>query len=137
MQRGFTVIEALIASTLLVAAVVGVVPLLAASAQSTLASRAATTGVMLAEQKMEQLRAASWTSVAADPAGTDYFDADAQPTCVSMSTEPCADAAYIRRWSAELAPLTPSILILDVQVLPNGPAHGRARLVSAKAQRSR
>lgn len=137
MQRGFTVIEALIASTLLTAAVVGVAPLFAISAQSALASRTATTGVMLAEQKMEQLRAVSWALVAAGPAGTEYFDADGQPTCASASSEPCNDAAYIRRWSVDPAPFTPFILILDVQVLPNGPAHGGARLVSAKAQRSR
>ena len=136
MQRGFTVIEALIAATLLIAAVVSVAQLLATGAQGTLASRASTTGVMLAEQKMEELRAASWTSVAAAAAGTDYLDRDANPTCGATAAS-CGDAAYVRRWSATPAPFTPSILIIEVQVLPMGPAHGQARLVSAKAQRSR
>jgi Tfp pilus assembly protein PilV len=136
-QRGFTVLEALIAATLLSAAIVSIAQLLAISAQGSLASRAATTALMSAEQKMEELRAASWAAVAASPAGTDYIDQDARQTCRSVPPAPCPDAAYIRRWTAVPATFTPTILIIEVQVLPSGPAHGKALLVSAKAQRSR
>ena len=107
MQRGFTVVEALVAATLLTAAVVSLVQLLAMSAQGALASRTATAALMAAEQKMEELRAVSWAAVAASPAGTDYLDESAQQVCRSVPPAPCPDAASVRQWTAVAASFTP------------------------------
>lgn len=59
--RGFTLIDVLIATALLVAAAVGVAQLAALGARAVRASRDHTSTVILASAKMEQLRALAWT----------------------------------------------------------------------------
>ena len=133
LPRGFTLVEVLLAMTLLV---VGV---------STLASL-----VVLATQKMEQLRALTWGYDAAgrpiadtttdltmfppggsgvgltvSPAGAlrqntfgycDFLDASGTP--VGAGTDPPARATFVRRWSIEPLPSNPAnTLVLHVRVM--------------------
>jgi prepilin-type N-terminal cleavage/methylation domain-containing protein len=66
-QRGFTLIEVVIASALLVTMASGVAFLAAVSVRSAEAARRQTSSVLLASQKLEQLRALTWTVDPADP----------------------------------------------------------------------
>jgi prepilin-type N-terminal cleavage/methylation domain-containing protein len=70
-SRGFSLLEVLVASTLVSVAVVGLVPLLIVSTRTNEDARTATVATVLAQQKMEQLRALAWTVDAAGRAVSD------------------------------------------------------------------
>jgi prepilin-type N-terminal cleavage/methylation domain-containing protein len=67
-DRGFTLVEVLIAMLLVVTAVTGVMALVGVSVKAAYASRTETTATMLAEQKVEQLRGLTWGFEPANPA---------------------------------------------------------------------
>jgi type II secretory pathway pseudopilin PulG len=64
-RRGFSLVEALIASFLIASAVAGLAQLVALAARQSLASRQATSALAIAQAKLEQLRRAAWTYDAA------------------------------------------------------------------------
>jgi type II secretory pathway pseudopilin PulG len=66
-DRGFTLVEVLIAMLLIVTAVTGVMALVGISVKAAYASRTETTATMLAEQKVEQLRGLTWGFDPANP----------------------------------------------------------------------
>jgi prepilin-type N-terminal cleavage/methylation domain-containing protein len=89
-DRGFTLVEVLVALVLVSVLVAGAAGLLAKATSVIRLARVSTTAALLAMQKIEQLRAAP----AALAAGTqqDYFAADS-------SVSPAASAFFIRRWT--------------------------------------
>ena len=124
----------------------------AAASANRLAASSSTT-LLLAEQKMEQLR--SETGLSASPPGTlsvdtagyvDYLDESGASLGTSSVTRP-AGTAYICRWSIEPLPGSPvNTVVLQVLVMPwpsrDRGGHGdltrvpgEARLVSVKAGR--
>jgi len=134
MQRGFSLIETIVATSLLATALVALAQLVDAGVQSGAAARARAATTLMAEQKMEQLRALPWAVIAAMPADvTDYLDASGNERC-SGASSPCGDAMYVRRWSAAPAPFSSGVLIIEVDVGLVGKGHGSTTLVTARAR---
>jgi type II secretory pathway pseudopilin PulG len=61
-EQGFSLIEAIVAITLLSVTLVSLVHLFVAATRATMTSRQVTRAVILAEQKMEQLHAVAWAT---------------------------------------------------------------------------
>jgi len=111
---GFSLLEALIATVLLASAVVGLAHLVTLGAAQTRSSRHASTALVMAQSRLEQLRALGWTysadgtrisspalapsparSLFEDRAGwVDYLDMFGVPV-----TEASGTANYRRRWA--------------------------------------
>jgi prepilin-type N-terminal cleavage/methylation domain-containing protein len=60
-DRGFTLVEVVVAAALLIVAAAGVAQLVAIGVRASRIARGETTTALLAAQKMEQLRSLSWT----------------------------------------------------------------------------
>lgn len=134
MERGFSLIETIISASLLGVALVTLAQFVGAGVQSGAAARARAATTMMAEQKMEQLRAMSWLALAATPGPViDYLDRTGRVRCAGVG-EPCGDAVYARRWSATPAPFSTGILMIEVEVSPVGKGHGSTTLVTARGR---
>lgn len=134
MQRGFSLVETIIATSLLATALVALAQLVGVGVQSGAAARARAATTLMAEQKMEQVRALPWAVIAAMPPDvTDYLDAAGNERCAGASA-PCGDAVYVRRWSAAPAPFSSGVLIIEVDVRLAGKGHGSTTLVTARAR---
>jgi len=99
-QRGFTVVEVLIALLVLLVGMAGILSLQLTSVQATMFSRHATEASVLAEDKMEQLRTVPTAGLLG---GTDQVDARGVPL---------ADGYYIRTWTISAGP--PIAISVDV-----------------------
>ncbi len=77
MARGFSLLEVIVATSILVAGVAGVAPLLIVASRANQSARVTTTASLLAQQKMEQLRALEW---ARDSSGVLLSDTDTDLT---------------------------------------------------------
>jgi Tfp pilus assembly protein PilV len=110
-STGFSTIEALAATTILMVGVAALTQLAVLATARAASARAETTALLLAEQKMEQLRSAPVQvsppgSLAADSTGwVDYLDAAGRAIAAGADA-PRADAAYIRRWAVAPVPGT-------------------------------
>jgi prepilin-type N-terminal cleavage/methylation domain-containing protein len=134
MQRGFSLVETIVATSLLAVALVTLAQFVGAGVQSAAAARARTATTLMAAQKMEQIRALPWAAIAAMPPDvTDYLDASGDECCAG-ATAPCGDAVYVRRWSATPAPFSTGVFIIDVDVSLVGKGHGSTALVTARAR---
>ena len=134
MQRGFSLVETIVATSLLALALVTLAQFVGAGMQSGATARARAATTLMAEQKMEQLRALSWAANAAIPPDvTDYLDASGNERCPGAN-EPCGDAVYVRRWSATPAPFLTGLLVIEVDVRLVGKGHGSTTLVTARAR---
>ena len=136
MQRGFSLVETVIAAGLLVAAGVTLAQVLAMSVHSGFSARTRTVSTLLAARKMEELKALPWTAIAT-PAGEafEYFDGHGARVCGESQT-PCAAATYACRWSASAAPFNAGVLIIDVHVGRIGTGANGATLTTARARRT-
>ena len=132
-EQGFSLVETLIATSLLAGAIVTLAQFIGAAAQSGSAARAHAATTWMAEQKMEQLRAMPWTAIAAAGGEIDYLDASGNVRCLRASAA-CGDAVYLRRWSATAMPFSAGILFIETDVSLVGKGHGRTTLVTARAK---
>jgi type IV pilus assembly protein PilV len=80
-ERGFTVVEVLIALLVLLLGLAGILSLQLTSVEATAFSRHATEAAMLGEDKMEELRTVSLGSLAT---GADQVDALGQPDLAGL-----------------------------------------------------
>jgi type II secretory pathway pseudopilin PulG len=139
-DRGFSLVEALIASLLIATAVVGLAQLVALAARQSLASRQAASALSIAQAKLEQLRRAAWTYDAAggrvssgvlsvSPLQSLREDADGYVDFLDVFGQvvapPVAVAHFARRWAiAPLAPVDVDTLLLQVCVFAGPPFDG-------------
>jgi prepilin-type N-terminal cleavage/methylation domain-containing protein len=136
-DTGFSLVEVLVAMTILVVAVVSLAQLSVLSIVGNAHAGATTMTLLVAERKMEQLHGVAWgidaaglpvtddTGLSPSPAGAlsanivgwvDYLDARGM-LLDSVSTTPPAEAEYICRWSVEPLPSNPNnTLVLQVLV---------------------
>ncbi|MES1255635.1 MAG: hypothetical protein ABUS56_08505 [Acidobacteriota bacterium] len=110
-STGFSTIEALAATTILMVGVAALSQLAVLATARAASARAATMTLLLAEQKMEQLRSAPVQvsppgALGADTVGwVDYLDATGRAVA-GVAAAPRANAAYIRRWAVAPVPGT-------------------------------
>ncbi len=107
-SRGFSLVETLIATTLMAGALVSLAQFVGAAAQSGAAARTRALAALMAAQKMEQIRVVPWDAVASVPAPvTEFLDASGHQRCPDADV-PCGDAVFVRKWSAAHAPFSPA-----------------------------
>ena len=134
MQRGFSLVETIVATSLLAVALVTLAQVVGVGVQSGAAARARTATALLAEQKMEQIRTLQWAAIATMPADlTDYLDASGVERCPGADA-PCGHAVYVRRWSAAPASFSTGVVIIEVDVRLVGTGHGSTTLVTARGR---
>jgi type II secretory pathway pseudopilin PulG len=126
-DTGFSLVETVVATSLLAVSLVAMAELFATATRSNVTARNGTMTAILAAQKMEQLRGSAWVGLAAlspSPAGSlqrnvngyvDYLDALGSP--LGGGSSPPIGTVYIRRWSIEPLPTSPHhTLVLQVLV---------------------
>jgi len=153
--RGFSLLEVLVAVSILTVALSALAGLCAAATRANAVAGSMSVETILAGQKMEQLRALGWDEVApsADdalvrnvPGACDFLDAAGRP----LGDEPDAPpgAVYLRRWSIVPLPADPdAAVVIQVRVmragsgladapLPRAPGPDEVRLVGLKARKA-
>jgi prepilin-type N-terminal cleavage/methylation domain-containing protein len=96
-QAGFSIVEVLVASTILLVGVVALAQLFIISTSANRAARATTSTVVIAQQKMEQLRGMTW--------GFDVLGLPISDTTTDISVVPFSNAG------SGLSPSPPGSLI--------------------------
>ena len=149
MQRGFSLVEVVVAMAVMSTAAMAIAQLAIMSVRVNRIARSTTVATVLAVQKMEQLQAAAWAELAASPAevldwNTDgYCDfLDGNGRTLAAGTSPPGGAVFVRRWA--LSPIAAGdALVIQVAVTPvhgaGGAVVGRgpeeARFVGIKRRR--
>jgi prepilin-type N-terminal cleavage/methylation domain-containing protein len=141
---GFSLIEVLVATAVVIVGAASLAQLLVVSARAGRIAAATSTSLALAERRMEKLLGdlASVTSTpdvlsASTPGDVDYLDANGVSlgvTTVSLpANAPPPETAYICRWSIVPLPDSPAAtVVVQVSVTPWPLVAGQARLVSVK-----
>lgn len=130
-ERGFSLIEVLIAATIVIVALSGLAQLFVIASVANQRSRSRTLATVLAIAKMEELRA-SGEAVAS---GLDYADARGNTLGGQLGSPP--GAAYVRQWSATAMPSNPNAWILEVRVtFPQASPGEVVRIAGLKATRT-
>jgi len=97
-ERGFSLIEVVMAAGLVAGAFAALAQVLAMSIASDASARSGSVATVLAAQKMEQLRALPW---GARSPGVDHLDQAGNVLSEGGASPP--GALYTRRWSVELS----------------------------------
>jgi type II secretory pathway pseudopilin PulG len=134
---GFSLVEVLVATALVVIGIVSLAQLFGTSADRISSARAATLAVLFAEQKLEQIRAQPegpapsppGALLADTPGYVDYVDGRGV-SFVDAVTSPPVLGLYTRRWSVEPISGTEAV-VLQVLVIP-----GAVRFVTVKTRRT-
>lgn len=130
---GSSLVEVIVATSLVATSLVGVAQLFASAISSNIVSQATTFTTTLAAQKLEQLRSdTGLTRSPPDaleedtPGYVDYVDASGNASDERRARD---RALYVRRWSVEPLPVDPeNALILQVHVARIRRAASRDRL---------
>jgi type II secretory pathway pseudopilin PulG len=126
-ERGFSLLEVVIAAGMVAGAFAALAQVLAVSIASNLSARSGSAATVLAVQKMEQLRGLPWGARAP---GVDYLDLAGNVLGEGGESPP--GAVYVRRWSVELSEEEDEI-ILRVRVTGG---HNVSRLVTIRTRRA-
>ena len=129
--RGFSLVEALIASALVLVAIVGLMQLTIVSIGANQRARTRSVATLLAREKLEELVAAAEEVVP----GADFIDARGQK--IGAGTTPPPGTLYVRNWSADPLAANPAATVLEVTVALTSEANrpAIARLIGLKAPR--
>ena len=123
MQRGFSLVETIIATGLLIAGALTVAQVMLAAVWSGSQTRARTTAVLLGQQKLEELRSLPWIHIQQHTTGpVEYIDAPG--------------GRYVRSWSAAASSFNAGILFVEVRVEPIGSPNAAATFVSARSRKT-
>ena len=114
--RGFSILEVLVAATLLATALVALGHLLLLAGHARRVSRSQSVAVLLAVGKIEELSGDVLVFAGAPESGADRVDASGYrfDDPARMASAP----TYVRRWSAVPLPTDSSMLLLAVAVTP-------------------
>ena len=129
---GFTLVEVMVATSVLTVGVVALVQLALLAQAAGRAAARVTVAAVLAQDKMEQLRAQEWPEASASCC--DYFDAHGG--LLAGGTGPPVGTAFTRRWAIDAMPVFPEAArVLRVWVAPATGAAAPVRLVTVRARR--
>lgn len=121
-ERGVSLVEVIVATGLLAVALVTLAQLFAIAIRSNIDARTATYAALLAQSKVEELRASPGLTISPEsalredtPGFVDYVDqfghlADGLP-----------HARYVRRWAVQPLMTEPDAVVIQVAVSPKGP----------------
>ena len=121
-ERGFSLIETVVAAGIVAGAFTALAQVFALSIAHNVAARDASAAMVLAAQKMEQLRGLI-PGVDLNEGGTlassvdgfaDYLDQAGKRLGVGGSVPP--GTVYVRRWSVAALPSKPDLLVMQVRV---------------------
>jgi prepilin-type N-terminal cleavage/methylation domain-containing protein len=157
MARGFSLVEMLVAVTMMAVAAAGLAQALGAASRANRGAHTTSVATLLAQQKMEQLRGLLWTvdasglprsdsALAPSPSGAldqntpGYCDfADANGHALGGGAPPPAGAIYARRWSIDPLPQNPgNTLVVQVTVTAAGTRHSidEVHLVTVRTRKA-
>lgn len=126
---GFSLIEVLIATAIVVGGTAALAPLFLLSGDANRVAGGSSIALLAAQQKLEELRAAPdenaspSAALAADTAGyVDYLDAAGVPLADSGG-----GAMFVRRWSVEPLGVPVRSVVLRVLVIPGNASRERGR----------
>jgi len=135
---GFSLIEVVVATGVLVVGVLGLAQVLLLAAVANGDARAVTSATVLASGRMEELRATPWARLTPSPPGAlrvdtpgfvDYLDASG----AGLGSE--TGAAFVRRWSIDPLPSDPmNAVVLQVLVETAARHTGQTRLLSVRTR---
>ena len=148
-DEGFSILEVLVATTVLTVGLVAMAQLFAISAKANGGARATTFAVVLAGQKLEHLRGLTWGF---DLAGAPVSDADLNPSPAGTLQDNVdgyveyldgsgnaavgpGGAIYIRRWSIEPLPTDPNNTLVFQVLVTRRIAGDDVRVVSVKTRK--
>jgi type II secretory pathway pseudopilin PulG len=128
-NHGFTLLEVLVATTVLFVGIASLAGLAMMATRANLAARTTTQAALLAAQKMEELRAGDGAGLVNAPGDAlvrntdgycDFLDAAGRP--LGGGPSPPREAVFVRRWSIAPLPSNPATaLVLHVRVLRVAP----------------
>lgn len=128
--RGFSLIEVLIATTIVVVALAGLAQVFVIATAANNGSRARTVATILAQEKLEELLASDGDV----GGGTDFIDARGQR--LGDGASPPRGTTYVRHWSVEPVAQSPQgSAMLQVWVALSTSGGEAARLVGVKTRR--
>jgi type II secretory pathway pseudopilin PulG len=129
-SAGFSLLETVIASAIVIAALVGLAHLLVVAIAANERARARTVATALAQEKIEELMTAG--GEVAD--GADFIDSEGSSLGGGATAPP--GAAFVRRWSTQPLPDHPAAALLQVSVTRAYGGDGdAARIVGLKTPR--
>jgi prepilin-type N-terminal cleavage/methylation domain-containing protein len=110
-MRGYSLLEVLVATTIVVVGVAALAQLIAFATHTSLRARETTTAAILAQQKMEELLPQATTELTPSPADALARNVDGYSDFVESSGHtlgggpaPPPGSAYLRRWSMDPLP---------------------------------
>ena len=125
---GFSLIEVVIATGILVTGVAAVLHLFVVASRATVDARDATYATVLALQKIEALRAAPFPEPGE---AADYLDARG-----ALVADAAGDAVYERRWTVEPLPAQPAeTVVIAVRVSRRGLPGRAVHLTTLRTRR--
>jgi Tfp pilus assembly protein PilV len=128
-DRGFALLEAIVAAALLVTLAAGTSSIIAAAVREGQGSRLRSLAIVAANRKIEELRSLRPEDVIG---GADCLDAAG--TIVAAGTSPPRSAVFIRRWRVQPLDGDSDVLAVSVDVSSRDGAV-RARLATVRAAR--
>jgi prepilin-type N-terminal cleavage/methylation domain-containing protein len=142
-ERGFSLLEVLVATTIVTVGVSALAQLTVLGAHTNLRARHATTAAVLAQDKMEELLAAEAGTLAPSPPDALGHDVDGFADFIdaaghTMGGSPAAPpgSAYLRRWSIDSLPESRNgawvlqVFVIDLR------SRAAARFTAAKAAKA-
>jgi prepilin-type N-terminal cleavage/methylation domain-containing protein len=127
-ERGFTLIETIVAIGVLAGAVVSLAQLVAVCTGTNAAGQHRTRSAWLAQQKIEQLR--SEPVLDATPRTVEYLDPDGTVACPGEL--PCPRAVYVREWSVQPSATAAAAVFVHVSTRRARDGGGDVHLVTVR-----
>ena len=128
MSRGFSFVETIVAIGILTGALVTFAHVLAISVQMAAGAKYRTAATMLAQQKLEQVRAEA--QLIDTPEGIEHRDGSGLKVC---DTAELCDAAFVTlRWSISPVASDPELMMVRVVVSHPRRGYGEVRLFAVR-----
>jgi hypothetical protein len=133
-EQGFSLLESLIACTLLTVGLLSLAQLMTVAASLNESSRHGTLAAVLAAQKVEELRA-----LVDQAPGVDFIDSLGNPLAPSGGGLP-ARTAYVRRWTVDPLDVDSAASVIEVIVTRapgrTGPGSPAIRIIAVRSKKA-